>query len=30
VIDFLRGLVQLHLDWIETVEERLAAEPTKR
>ena len=30
VIEFLRGLLQLHLDWIETVEERLAAEPTKR
>jgi DNA-binding PadR family transcriptional regulator len=30
VIEFLRGLLQLHLDWIETAEERLAAEPTKR
>jgi DNA-binding PadR family transcriptional regulator len=30
VIDFHRGLVQLRLDWVETVEERLGAEPTKR
>jgi PadR family transcriptional regulator AphA len=30
VIDFLRGLLQLHLDWIETVEERIAADRAKR
>jgi DNA-binding PadR family transcriptional regulator len=29
VIDFLRGLVQLHLDWVETVERKLEADPSE-
>jgi DNA-binding PadR family transcriptional regulator len=29
VIDFLRGLLQLHLDWIETVERELASGPAE-
>jgi hypothetical protein len=29
VIDFLRGLMQLHLDWIESVERELAGDSSR-